>query len=1546
MEQPSQSFDQLHNGLMSSRAVLAGGGEMGERMRVFDWSQTPLGPVEGWPQSLKTAVRIMLTSRQPIWLGWGEHLIKLYNDPYKAIVGGKHPAALGQPASVVWREIWDAIGPMLETAMQGAEGTYVEEQLLIMERNGYPEETYYTFSYSPIPNDTGGVGGIICANTDDTQRVIGERQLALLRELAATTADARTVAQACTLGTACLATNPHDLPFALVYLVEPEAQHATLVGSAPELPHGHPAAPETVPLDGPALWPFAEVLATNRPGLVADLGALAGQLPSGAWDRPPHQAVALPIAAQGRAGPAGILVVGLNPYRLFDAGYRGFLELVAAQIAAAIANAQMYEDERRRAEALAELDRAKTAFFSNVSHEFRTPLTLMLGPLEDLLLQPAGALSPAQHEQLEIAHRNALRLLKLVNTLLDFSRIEARRMDALYAPTDLATLTTDLASVFRSAIERAGLRLTVDCPPLGGPVYVDREMWEKIVLNLLSNAFKFTFEGEIAVVLRQVGAMVELAVRDTGTGIPAEELPHIFARFHRVRGAHGRTFEGSGIGLAFVQELARLHGGSVQVESELGQGSTFTVAIPLGTAHLPPDRIVAVRPPTITAPRDAAYVEEALRWLSDASPSGSPEPLSSGPVNGTPPRPAGKARILLADDNADMRDYIQRLLAQEYELVAVNDGAAALRAARSAPFDLVLTDVMMPHLDGFGLLAALRADEQTQLLPVIMLSARAAEESRIEGMVAGADDYLVKPFSANELRARVAAHLEMARVRRQAAQVERELRAEAQAARAQLETVLASIRDQFMVLDQDWRYVFVNERVVEVTGRNSDELLGRSIWEVFPETIGTNFEQELRRAVAAQRPAHFAYWFAPLGRWFENHAYPSEAGLTIFVADITERRRNEERLRESEARFRNMADNAPVMVWITEPDGTCSYLSKSWYAFTGQTPKTGLGFGWIDAVHPEDRAVAEHAFVGANQRQEVFRIEYRLRRADGIYCWMIDSAAPRLGSHGEFLGFIGSVIDITERKEAEEAQRLSEDRLRLALEAADIGTWDLNPLTGVLAWDARCKQLFGLPPDAAVTYNTFLVGMHPDDRARTDAAVQRALDPAGDGRFEAEYRTIGLDDGVERWITANGQTFFDSAGRAARFIGTVLDITEHKRAEAERERQFAHERELRAQAEEASRLKDEFLATVSHELRTPLTAFLGYAQLLRARKRDEAYIERTAARMVQSAQTQAQIIEDLLDVSRIVSGKLRIEPLPIDLIGVIRAALDTVRPTADAKGLHLHTDLRPEASKVVGDPNRLQQVVWNLLSNAAKFTPTDGVIEVRLARSGRDALLTVRDTGQGISPAFLPFVFERFRQADGASNRVHGGLGLGLSIVRHLVEAHGGTVAADSAGLGQGATFRVRLPLVAPDEPAGPQAAPEQADVMPCPPELGGLPVLIVDDQPDILEMLYEVLSGCGALVRICASAHEALESIRAWRPAVLVSDIAMPNEDGYWLIEQLRGLPPEQGGDIPAVALTAYVRVEERMRVLAAGFQLYVPKPVDPAEILAVVARLARSAD
>ncbi len=870
----------------SSVDFLLGGGEMGARMREMDWSKTSLGPPESWQQSLKTAVRIMLTSRQAMFVWWGKDLINLYNDAYKSIVGGKHPEALGQPATQVWREIWDQVGPRAESVMVKNEGTYDEGLLLIMERNGYPEETYYTFSYSPIPNDHGGTGGIICANSEDTERIIGERQLALLRELAAKTADARTFDQACRLSASCLQSNPHDIPFAMIYLIDPDQGRLLLAGTSGIEP-GHPAAPESVAFGDSSVWPFMEVIETHRTNLISDLSAIAGELPEGPAGRPPHQAVAVPIAPSGQTGKAGILIAGLNPFRLFDDNYSRFIDLTAAQIAASIANAQAYEEERTRAEALAELDRAKTTFFSNVSHEFRTPLTLMLGPLDDVLSHAEDDLSQENTELLSIVRRNGQRLLKLVNTLLDFSRIEAGRVQAVYEPVDLPEYTAELASVFRAAVEKAGMRLIIDVHTLPEPAFVDRDMWEKIVLNLVSNAFKYTLQGEIRVKVRAENGSALLVVEDTGTGIPETELPNIFNRFHRVEGARGRTQEGTGIGLTLVQELVRIHGGTTQVQSTYGAGSTFTVRIPLGRNHLPADRIGGTRTLASTALGSNPFVEEALRWLPDersgaesafALPGGESTAMLHAPQSGEP-----GATVVLADDNADMRDYVQRLLASNYQVVPVADGQEALRAIAEHRPDLVVTDVMMPNLDGFGLLKALRDDPRTASLPVIMLSARAGEEARVEGLEAGADDYLIKPFSARELMARVSGTLALSRARRDAMRREEELKAETT-------NVLESITEGFIALDREFRFTYVNAEAEKIYGMRREDLYGKTQWEVFPRSVGTRIEEEFRGAMNERAPHRFENFYEPWGRWFEVDCYPAkDGGLAIYFRDITDR---------------------------------------------------------------------------------------------------------------------------------------------------------------------------------------------------------------------------------------------------------------------------------------------------------------------------------------------------------------------------------------------------------------------------------------------------------------------------------------------------------------------------------------------------------------------------------------------------------------------------------------------------------------------------------
>ncbi|WP_189211325.1 ATP-binding protein [Actinokineospora fastidiosa] len=685
--------------------VLDAGGEMGALVGAFDWAATPLGPMDDWPQSLRTAVSVCLTSRFPILLWWGPELVMIYNDAYRPILGAsKHPVALGAPGRAIWPEIWDVIGPMLRGVMAGEGATWSDDQLLLLDRNGFLEECYFTFSYSPIVDESGATGGVFCAVTETTEKLVGARRLATLGRLAAGLVDTVSPEQACARAVDVLTANRDDVPFAEVRL------------GGERIRAGE--ARDTDGLD----------VAVGRHGRTVAPGYYAA-----------------PVIEPGATEPTAVLVFGVSDRRPFDDGYRSFLDLSAGHLATAISGARAYVAQQRRAQALAELDTAKTTFFSNISHELRTPLTLILGPVADALDEP---LPERQRSRLELIARSAGRLRKLVNGMLDFARIEAGRLVPEPAPVDLARATTALAHVFAPAVERAGLTLVVDAPRLPRLSYLDREMWDRVVLNLLSNAVKYTLDGEIRVELRDVGDAAELRVRDTGVGIPADEVPRLFERFHRVRGVEGRTHEGSGIGLAMVAELLRLLDGTVEVESTVGEGTTFTVRVPYGR----PSAGVSGARPGGHAEVVTPYVEEALSWTA---------PLDRQDGHRFSDRP----RLLVAEDNRDLRDYLRDLLEPHYAVEDVADGAEALVRLRAQRPDMVLADVMMPRLDGFGLLAAVRADPDLRDLPVVLLSARAGEEAAAEGFAAGADDYLVKPFSPVDLRTRLRANLDRAAAR-------------------------------------------------------------------------------------------------------------------------------------------------------------------------------------------------------------------------------------------------------------------------------------------------------------------------------------------------------------------------------------------------------------------------------------------------------------------------------------------------------------------------------------------------------------------------------------------------------------------------------------------------------------------------------------------------------------------------------------------------------------------------------------------------------------
>ena len=1078
---------------------LADEGEMVARIRTFHWASTPLGAAEAWPASLRAITAMLLENRFPMALWWGRELIHLYNDAYIPVLGDKHPEALARSAPELWREIWHIVGPQTEHVMEGRGATWNEDLFLPMNRKGFVEETYFTFSYSPVRDDAGAIGGVLITCQETTAQVRYERQLRMLRDLGAEKKGTESFSdgesatapifafssaeEVCRVAAAILSENDADLPFALLYLLDERGGEAKLVGTAGLDGYDGRGRPARVSLqDQSQPWRFAGVRDAGGFLVVEDLVARVGSMPGGRWDTPPQRAVVVGLTGAGRSTPYGFLVAGLNALRPYDDRYREMFRLTADQIVTGIASARAYEEERKRAQALAEIDRAKTAFFSNVSHEFRTPLTLLLGPTEDALDSPERALCGAE---LESVHRSGLRLLKLVNTLLDFSRIEAGRVDASYEPVDLARLTADLASVFRSATEKAGLSLVVDCPALDEAVYVDREMWEKIVVNLLSNAFKFTFEGGITVSLRRADASAELEVRDTGTGIAAEELPRLFERFHRIKGARARTHEGTGIGLALVQELVKLHRGTIDASSSPGEGTVFKVRIPLGRSHLPSDRIGAPRALATTSVGAKPFVEEALRWLP-GQPRTQGSAIASAVVSDSGPMPPvgvmRSERVLLADDNADLRQYLRQLLERYWTVEAVADGDEALQAALQRPPDLILTDIMMPGLDGFDLLRRLRADAATRQIPVILLSARAGEEARVEGIEAGADDYLVKPFSARELVARVRTHLELARMRHEAdravRQSEERLRLAADAAR--FGTFDADVEAGTAYWSPEMR------AILGLTPEAPTARPGEVPDFVHPEDI-ESVSQMLRRAFDPAgdgsgehehrivRPDGSVRWVLTRGQVYfageGSRRRPMRA--SGIVLDVTERKQSEARHRElsealeaERAKLTAAIENLPVGVGIGDPDGTTLTLNSAGLRLHGFQSREDMltqlaeyarhfELRYQDGrIAPVEEWPVSRATRGEFVRDQEYCLCNLLTGAERIVSY---SAAPVHNSRGELILIVYVIQDLTGHKSAQQAlRRIAEvDAFRIALADA------LRPLDGPVDIQAEAARVLG-----------------------------------------------------------------------------------------------------------------------------------------------------------------------------------------------------------------------------------------------------------------------------------------------------------------------------------------------------------------------------------------------------------------------------------------------------------------------------------------------------
>jgi PAS domain S-box-containing protein len=1367
---------------------LSGGGEMGELIRSMDWSKTPLGPTRTWPQSLRTSVSLCLSSTFPILIAWGPHDIQIYNDAYRPICGDLHPRSMGAPFKEIWAAALPVVGDKFDRAHRG-EGTYIRDQRMFLDRYGYLEEAFMTFSFSPIRDESGKVGGIFHPISEATETVLNARRTQILRDLSAAIADARAVGDIAHDLSAQYANAALDLPFVLLYQLDVDG--TLMLRASAGLDHHPGLAPVLCEADD-SCWPFARTAQTRAPQRIDGLRARLQGAPCGPYEDAPDSAIVLPIAMPGQQELFGFVVAGVSAARSLDAAYLNFYELLAAAINTAVGNVVAYEQEQRRAEELAQIDRAKTAFFSNVSHEFRTPLTLILGPLDDALADRNEPLGPAQRRRVDVTHRNALRLLKLVNSLLDFSRIEAGRVQASYEALDLARLTADLASVFESAMAKGGLRYTVDLQDLGEDLYVDRDMWEKIVFNLLSNAFKFTLHGGVTVMLRRVDGRARLSVCDTGSGIPEAELPRVFERFHRIEGTPGRTYEGTGIGLALIQELVRLHGGSIAVRSKLGEGTCFDVDLPFGRAHLPQERIVHTRAdaandagPAGAQRMGAAFVEEALRWLpyeqAEASPRAPASPAALLQPLARPPR------ILIADDNNDMRAYLKSLLDPHAEVSVYADGEAAYEALLRDPPDLLLSDVMMPRLDGFGLLAKIRAAPALRDLAVILLSARAGEEAKVEGLQAGADDYLIKPFAATELLARVRRQLTLAR----------------------------------------------------------------------------------------------------------------------------ERRDQQEELAAREAYFHSLIDVAPVQLWTADAEGQCTYLSQRWYDYTGRSPEQDLGLGWMDIVHPDDlarfRAIQQAAFAA----RIPYASDHRLRRHDGMYRWVLDTGMPRFDDAGQFVGFVGVVIDVHERTQLQQ-------RFEQVARAGDIGVWYADAPFTQFELNARLAAHLGLDRPGHVPAETLLAAIDEDERTRFVNSITRALQEGAP--FDLEFRSAING----RWLRAIGWCALND-GQPQRFDGVTLDISAHKHAEQELRR-------LAGELSEKNRMQSDFLFTLAHELRNPLAPIRTGLELMRAHADDAsgANRERVQAMMQRQVDHMVHLVDDLLDMARLSEGKVELRRAAVSLDEVVHDALEISMPQVEAGGHRL--DLRlPEAPVALHvDRHRIAQVLSNLLNNAAKYTPQGGRIEVEARVQDDEVAISVTDNGIGIGPELLPHVFDMYVQAHTHHSMAQGGLGVGLNLVRRLVELHGGRVGAESAGAGQGSRFTVRLPLA--DSRLAAPLAPARADAPAESSTEGMLRVLVVDDNVDAAQSLGALLEMTGHAVALAHDGTSALEVAARELPQVVFLDIGLPDQSGFDVALAMRAIPGMERATL--VALTGWGAEQDRQRSSAAGFDHHLTKPADFAKV------------
>ncbi len=761
--------------------------------------------------------------------------------------------------------------------------------------------------------------------------------------------------------------------------------------------------------------------------------------------------------------------------------------------------------------------------------------------------------------------------------------------------------------------------------------------------------------------------------------------------------------------------------------------------------------------------------------------------------------------------------------------------------------------------------------------------------------------------------------------------------------------MLDSTPDCIKVLDLDGRLLYMNKNGMKAMEIEDFADFLNTEWFCFWED---EYRQMAEGAFAAAKAGETGMFsgYCPTAKgtpkWWEVIVSPiwDAAGqverIMSLSRDVSDRIQADQRIQESEARLALAYQATQSGLWDWDIARDRAYISSEYCALFGLDHSTSeINYEqWLSHLHPNDRDYAKevHRAVLANQ-QTYFEYDYRIMHPAGIR-WISTKGQAFFNEKGHAVRMVGNVQDITERKQIEEALRENESLLRLALESAHAGTWDWNLATGNVIGSPETYELFGLDPTQGnLRYEDCIKAIHPDDRDRVHFEASQAAQQLSP-EYRSEFRVIQAGQNI-RWLLGQGSVSLDESGNPYKLSGINLDITERKQIEAQQQILLQREQAAREDAENANRVKDEFLAVVSHELRTPLNPILGWSQLLRRGQLNAQKTDYALDTIVRNAKIQAQLVDDLLDVSRILRGKLSLKKALIDPVVVIQTALETVRLSAEAKSIKMQTHLNWTEGKILGDDGRLQQIIWNLASNAIKFTPAGGCVDIRLQRLDDQAEITISDTGKGIPAEFLPYVFDRFWQQDAATTRQFGGLGLGLAIVKSLVDLHGGTVSADSAGEGAGTTFTVRLPLRLKSPVVSPAVQPVKQSL-----DLTGVQILVVDDNADTRDIVSCLLEQVGATVIALASAREALAMLKQSSLDVLISDIGMPDIDGYLFMRQVRALSVEQGGQVRAIALTAYAGEIDYQQAMASGFQKHLTKPVDPDTLVEAISQLIHS--